>query len=246
MKKLFVLSLTVFFFLPLVKQNHSDASQYGIPLKNYHSISFFMSKEWISDYEILEDIIILPETPFNETEAIKMLTRISNINTHLLEALRTENIQIILFTGKITDLPSAAHLKGKKPRGYSENGPTWDEVPGIGGSRAILVKVGNSHKGEGHGSANLELHEIAHTFDRIVFDQVRDEPEFQKIWIKEAENLFPNQDYFISFPEEYFAEAFVYYFLSEQTNKYLQKEAPLTYSYFVNLFQRNVEKPDGQ
>ncbi|WP_078546268.1 anthrax toxin lethal factor-related metalloendopeptidase [Litchfieldia alkalitelluris] len=244
MKKLFVISLTVFFFLPLVKQNHSDASQNGIPLKHYQSISFFMSKELISNYKILEEIIILPETHFNETEAIQMITRISNINTHLLEKLRDENIQVVLFTGKLTDLPSASHLKGEKPRGYSENGPTWDEVPGIGGSRVILAKVGNSHKGEGHGSANLELHEIAHTFDRLVFGEVRNDPEFKKIWIEEADKLFPNQNYFISFPEEYFAEAFVYYFLSEQTSKELKAKAPLTYSYFFNLFQRNVENSD--
>src|SRR5690606_14826489 len=124
---------------------------------------------------------------------------------------------------------------GKKPRGYSENGPTWDEVPGIGGSEVVLAKIGSSDKGKGHGSINLELHELAHSIDKFVFDSISDDPYFLAIWEKEVNLLFPNRSYFSDFPEEYFAESFAMFYLSDQTRNHLKLVAPMTYQLFVEL-----------
>ena len=77
---------------------------------------------------------------------------------------------IKLFTGKLTDNPTASHLSGMIPRGYVNN-TTWDDVPGLGGSKTVLVKIGASHKGNGHSSVNLELHELAHSIDNYVFNE---------------------------------------------------------------------------
>ena len=51
----------------------------------------------------------------------------------------------------------------------TENDATWDDVPGMGGSHTVFVKIGASDKGNGHGSVNLELHELAHSVDHIVY-----------------------------------------------------------------------------
>jgi Pro-Pro endopeptidase len=235
-KKFLVFSLILIFLIPMDKQNHGDASIFGIPLKEFKSVTFFTSKQLIPNYHLLEMLIVLPEEDFNETETINMIKRISRIDSHILQALVSEDIQIMLFTGQLTDQPSASHLKGMKPRGYSVQGPYWDDVPGIGGSSSVLVKIGHSHKGNGHGSENLELHEIAHTVDQKVFQMIRYDENFQKVWKEEAGNLFPKQSYFINYPEEYFAEAFVYYFLSNNTREELKKKAPLTYAYFIEIF----------
>ncbi|WP_420535002.1 anthrax toxin lethal factor-related metalloendopeptidase, partial [Bacillus mycoides] len=47
---------------------------------------------------------------------------------------------------------------------------TWDDVPGVGsdiGGKPVMARIGFSERGKGHGSINLELHEIAHAIDRV-------------------------------------------------------------------------------
>ncbi|MEF2098411.1 hypothetical protein V3595_27995 [Bacillus sp. CFBP9009] len=46
--------------------------------------------------------------------------------------------------------------------------------------------VGASDKGKGHGSVNLELHELAHSIDKIVYNGIRDDVNFLGIWGKEV------------------------------------------------------------
>src|SRR5690606_26986283 len=153
-----------------------------------------------------------------------------HVSSSFWERLYDEGVYIKLFTGAITDEPTAAHLKGTKPRGYSENGPLWDNVPGIGGSTVVLVKIGHSEKGSGHGSVNLELHELAHSIDQLVFDSIRDDSRFHSVWQKEVIQIFPERKYFHDYPEEYFAETFALYYLSKESRDYLRNFAPLTYS----------------
>lgn len=214
-----------------------QASQYGIMLENYHSITFYLNEWKMENDHLVKRLVLLPEEPFNELEAMEMINRLSHIHPNLLKKSIDNGIQIKLFTDKLTDEPSAQHLKGLKPRGYSDAGPTWDDVPGIGGSKLVLVKIGNSERGKGHGSLNLELHELAHSIDRSVFHFVRDDKIFQYVWKKEVNTLFPNQSYFANFPEEYFAEVFAYYYFSASSRTYLKEKAPLTYELFTKLEQ---------
>jgi Pro-Pro endopeptidase len=125
-------------------------------------------------------------------------------------------------------------LAGQTPRGYHSQ-ITWDEVPGIGGSEVVLVKIGNSEKGMGHGSVNLELHELAHSIDRLVFQSISKDKTFQFIWEEERGILFPGNSYFILHAEEYFAETFAMYYLNEETKEQLKKFAPQTYDFFKEL-----------
>lgn len=241
MKKLsFITILFLFlFFIPGVKEE--SASTNGILLKDYSSITFFVSKDQIENYHLLGQIVVLPEESFNQTEAINMIQRINLIHPSLLQQLITENITIKLFNGNLTDEPSAAHLKGGSPRGYTNKSKTWDDVPGIGGGKTVLAKIGHSHFGEGHGSHNLELHELAHSIDRHVLNLIREDPIFLKIWEVEANQLFSNQNYFISYPEEYFAEAFVMYNLNKDLKKELKEKAPMTYELLKQIEQNSFD-----
>ena len=57
------------------------------------------------------------------------------------------------------------------------------------GSHTVLVKIGASDKGKGHGSVNLELHELAHSVDQIVYGGIRDDDKFLSIWRKEVHSI---------------------------------------------------------
>ncbi|WP_077618509.1 anthrax toxin lethal factor-related metalloendopeptidase [Bacillus sinesaloumensis] len=233
MKKTVILTLLL--VLVSFTYHPGEASPHGVPLKDYQSLTLYTATSILENYETIKDLILLPETSFNELAAAQMIQRINQIDVPILKGLVNEGIVLKLFTGNLTDEPTAAYLKGKKPRGYTENGPTWDEVPGIGGSEVVLAKIGSSDKGKGHGSINLELHELAHSIDRFVFDSISEDPYFLAIWEKEVNLLFPNRSYFSDFPEEYFAESFAMYYFTDQTRNHLKLVAPMTHQLFVDL-----------
>ncbi|WP_042355353.1 anthrax toxin lethal factor-related metalloendopeptidase [Bacillus rubiinfantis] len=185
------------------------------------------------DSPLLNDIIVLPAQSFDEQEAAAMIGRIATLPRSILSKLNRNHITIKLFTGKLTDNPTARSLTGKKPRGY-KTAITWDDVPGIGGGKVVLVKIGSSEKGKGHGSVNLELHELAHSLDNYVFMNISQTKAFEQAWEQEHNMLFPENSYF-QYPEEYFAETFAMYYLNKDTNAQLQQKAPKTFEIIKNL-----------
>jgi len=212
----------------------SNAAEDGILLDDVPNNSY-LSKLHLQSRVYLNSIILLPETSFDEKSAGEMIKRIDHLPTSILKKMVIENIKIRLFEGSLTDLPTANHLKGETPRGYKNLAITWDDVPGAGGSRVVLVKIGHSQKGMGHGSVNLELHELAHTLDKMIYNGVRFNNDFKKIWKNEVTNVFGQTPYFQLYPEEYFAECFAMFYLEENTNKRLQKLAPQTYQFIKQL-----------
>lgn len=189
-------------------------------------------------YRILKTMVIVPETDYSREEAKKMIDTLAHVDLPLLQKAADHHIYVQLLNGKLTDEPSARHLRGKIPRGYLSSSTTWDDVPGLGGSHLVLVQIGHSKKGQGHGSVNLELHEFAHSLDYIVFHHIHEMPAFRAIWQDEAADLFPYHYYFLTYPEEYFAEAFAYYYYNENTRQHLQSAAPKTYQFIRGLEQR--------
>ncbi|MFP7297952.1 anthrax toxin lethal factor-related metalloendopeptidase [Neobacillus niacini] len=187
-----------------------------------------------SSLKQLNKIILLPNSLFDEKAAAGIIDRMANLPETLLEKINQNDITLKLFTGKLTDNQTARYLAGQIPRGYHSQ-TTWDSVPGIGGSQVVLVKIGHSEKGKGHGSVNLELHEMAHSVDKLVFENVSKNKEFQLIWEEERGILFPGNSYFILHVEEYFAETFAMYHLDKNTKKQLKKLAPQTYDFFQSL-----------
>ncbi|WP_075982028.1 anthrax toxin lethal factor-related metalloendopeptidase [Bacillus massilinigeriensis] len=230
-KSIIILGLMVFSFLLLGK---SQATSPDIYLGEMDDTSDLKSLLNLKSHRILDQIIILPKDEFETTKAAEIISRIDRLPTTLLTKIKDKGIVIKLFNGKLTDNPTVRHLKGVSPRGYI-GGHTWDDVPGIGGSKTVLVKIGYSNKGMDHGSVNLELHELAHSIDRHVFNNIRYQKGFLNIWGEEKYLLFPGQTYFLSFPEEYFAECFALYYLGGEYRELLLEKAPKTYKFIKSL-----------
>ncbi|KKK37676.1 toxin [Mesobacillus campisalis] len=226
----FLLFSFIIFLLP----GSLHANVNGIPLKLYPQQSLLMDSLNVEHNDYLGEIFLVPEGNFNHRETAEIIVRIDRLPTEMLRKIVEQDIQIALFEGKLTDNPSARGLKGITPRGYA-SGKTWDEVPGVGGSRLVLVKIGSSDKGQGHGSVNLELHELAHSVDRHVYGLIREDPRFLEIWKQESKFLFPGKAYFLDYPEEYFAETFAMFYLDGQHKKLLKDVAPQTFRYIEAL-----------
>lgn len=226
--------LVIICIISFILLGNSQITNEGIILREYSPASLLKEKLRLSPYEAINDIIILPEEPFEEMEALPIIENIRKLPPYLLNKIHEHDIFIKLFTGKLTDNPTAKHLKGVIPRGYKSD-KKWDDVPGIGGGDVVLVKIGHSERGMGHGSVNLELHELAHSLDKIVFQEIRYDPVFLSIWSKEKYSLFKDRSYFITFPEEYFAESFAMFYYDEENHHLLKSLAPETYEYIQHL-----------
>ena len=212
----------------------SQASYDGILLRDFpEDSSLYQSLKVDKSLPLLDQIIVLPKQDFDQQEAAAIIGRIDSLPYSILEKINKKGISLKLFTGKLTDNPTASQLAGKIPRGYTTN-ITWDDVPGIGGSKVVLVKIGASEKGQGHGSINLELHELAHSIDRYVYGEISGSKEFLNVWEKEHEKLFPGNSYFL-YPEEYFAETFAMYYLNNDTKELLRSKAPKTFEFLKQL-----------
>ncbi|CAG9608197.1 anthrax toxin lethal factor-related metalloendopeptidase [Pseudoneobacillus rhizosphaerae] len=230
------------FILSLSFYNISQASVDGMKLSDFNDDSILIKSLLINPKKQLNDIILFPEDSFNQKEAAKVVSRLSLLPNQLLDEIEQQGITIKLFEGKLTDNPTARHLSGVIPRGYQSE-TTWDDVPGIGGGKTVLVKLGHSEKGKGHGSVNLELHELAHSIDRYILNDLKYNRLFLDSWEKERSILFPNNSYLLLFPEEYFAESFAMYYLSEETKTILYQRAPQTYEFIRNINEKSEPNP---
>ncbi|SEM81994.1 hypothetical protein SAMN05192533_10632 [Mesobacillus persicus] len=223
--------IAVFTFL-LPGSLHANVN--GIPLKDYPRHSLLYENLNLENLDLLGEIVLLPEGSFDYEEVADIVSRIDALPEKMLRKITEERIYLALFNGKLTDNPSARDLRGVTPRGYTSD-KTWDEVPGVGGSKLVLAKIGSSTQGSGHGSVNLELHELAHSIDRHVYKLIRDDEEFLEIWKKESKMLFPGKEYFLNYPEEYFAETFAMYYLGGEYHQLLRDVAPQTYWFIDGL-----------
>ncbi|MEC1156395.1 anthrax toxin lethal factor-related metalloendopeptidase [Cytobacillus horneckiae] len=218
----------------LALMGSSQADIGAVRYKDFPVSSILKSDAVLRSAKEIGNIILLPVDAFDEEEAAKIVSTIDHLPQELLAKVVDENIKVKLFSGRLTENSTARHLAGIIPRGY-ESALTWDEVPGIGGGKTVLVKIGFSEKGMGHGSVNLELHELAHSIERHVYKEIRYNHQFQSIWKEEHGLLFPGHAYFATFPEEYFAESFALYFYNAASRSHLYENAPKTFNFIKNL-----------
>ncbi|MFD2114138.1 hypothetical protein ACFSTH_00025 [Paenibacillus yanchengensis] len=185
---------------------------------------------------IIDKLVVLPKSKYNEQEANKMMERLNLIPTHILEKLYDNNVKIKLTNDIITKEPELSYLRGVTPRGWENTGLTWDDVPGVS-EQIVVVRIGHSKKGKGHNSFNLEIHETMHAVDRLVFNGASSTAAFKEVFNKEANIKYKNDGYVSVYPEEYFAEAASLYVYSDTTNSKLKESQPLTYKFFEDLFK---------
>lgn len=225
-----------FFMIGIVSllMGNSQQETDGIMLKDYPVQSILKDTLSAAEQKNLQSIILLPKGTFDQMEAALIGKRLNGLPLSLLSKIEDKGIKIKLFTGKLTDNPTAKQFAGIIPRGYRTT-KTWDDVPGIGGGQTVLVKIGSSNKGSGHGSVNLELHELAHSIDYKVLNYYSKKEQFISAWNKEKARLFPQRPYFLNYPEEYFAETFAMYYLGGSYKESLKLLAPLTYKQIASI-----------
>ncbi|MDQ0273381.1 anthrax toxin lethal factor-related metalloendopeptidase [Cytobacillus purgationiresistens] len=186
--------------------------------------------------QVLERVVkIETKGDYDHQEALNMVNRLWGIPRNILNTMYKQGVQVKLINFPITDLPEYAYLKGEVPRGWEHTPYTWDDVPGVGG-QTVIARIGYSYK-KMHSSVNLELHETAHAIDSYVFDRISYSYEFTKIHALEHDNF--NENPYYDYKEEYFAEAFAYFYTGPDTHAELKEKAPLTYK-FINELQRKI------
>ncbi|MBM7569881.1 hypothetical protein JOC48_000350 [Aquibacillus albus] len=227
--------ILLFSFLPFVDITKPFS---GVMLQKAIGNDKGFSVQSLSNYDLLHNLVVIPENIENTLSLTVMLNRINRIDRSVLQLLVNQGVKIRLFEGSLTDEPLLFHLRGEKPRGW-EKDITWDDVPGAGGNWLISAKIGASMPGSGHGSINLELHEIGHTVYRLLLTNERFAEKIEFIWKEEVHEMFPEKDYFIQYPSEYFSEMFAYYYYSKRSNYEMRNKAPLTYAFFERFQQLN-------
>ena len=228
--------LTPLFMIGLasILMGNSQLPSSGVYLKEMSAISIVSTSISKEAKEHLGNIILLPDQTFNQEEAAAIIDRLNKLPVSLLRKIELKGIKVKLFTGRLTENDSAKQYAGVIPRGYTSN-KTWDDVPGIGGGRVVLVKIGASNKGMGHSSVNLEYHELAHSIDYKILNNASDSKKYLKIWNEEKSKLFPNRAYFLDYAEEYFAETFAMYHIGGEEKENLRMLAPKTYKYISSI-----------
>lgn len=103
----------------------------------------------------------------------RVVAELKKMPTSALQTLKDSHTNVIACRNSVTDY--AADLKGVRPRGWPP-GKTWDNVPGAylpDRNTVVFGVIGHGTKegphiartGEGHGSANLVVHETTHAID---------------------------------------------------------------------------------
>lgn len=187
------------------------------------------------NHSLVNDVVVLPQTDYNKTEAGKMIDHLSLIPASMLKGLKDNGVKIKLVNGKITDEPEFSQYKGVTPRGWEGTGLTWDDVPGVS-SNIVIVRIGYSDKGKGHNGQNLEIHEAFHAIDRLVLNNISSSTAFTDIWKKESGVDYKGDGYVSAYSTEYFAETATLYLYSDKTRSHLKKDMPLTYEFLDKLF----------
>ena len=163
----------------------------------------------------------------------EVFAEIAKAPPQVIETTLAAGKKIELVLGALTSHPSWKHLRGVRPRGWSE-GKTWDDVPGGGGPSTIIAV---DKLFQGHGSKNIILHEHAHTYERALekLDGMllrRDDTVFLDIWRRTSWLSNYQQQY----PEEAFAESFANYFDSIESRRKLASDYPEVAHWFSNRF----------
>ncbi|WP_138417065.1 anthrax toxin lethal factor-related metalloendopeptidase [Aquibacillus sediminis] len=190
--------------------------------------------EKLSNADLLQELVVVPNQSNQYQEVLDMVSRINQIDRSVLKLLVEQNVKIRLFEGALTDEPLLYYLNWNQPRGRGE-GTTWENIPGSGGNWLISAKIGASDPGNGHGSKNLELHEIGHTVYNLLMTSPTYATAIQMAWEKEVTIYFPDNDYFTTYPSEYFAEMFALYYYDEDSKEKMKQITPLTYQLFQQL-----------
>ncbi|MBP0463456.1 PAAR domain-containing protein [Roseomonas sp. PWR1] len=118
--------------------------------------------------------IVRPGGSGTAEDAELVAQQLANLPPGVLAQMEADGTVVVACRGSVTDYRS--DLAGVQPRGWPA-GSTWDNVPGarMGDTGEVVVAtIGHNDNppnarvpatGEGHGSANLTVHEALHGYD---------------------------------------------------------------------------------
>ncbi|QYE37141.1 PAAR domain-containing protein (plasmid) [Polymorphobacter sp. PAMC 29334] len=115
----------------------------------------------------------------DQTDVALVVAELAKLPAAALQILRDNGVKVIAARNSVTDY--ATELKGVHPRGWPP-GATWDNVPGayMHDRNAVVIATtgygtpAGPHvpvTGEGHGSANMTVHETTHAVDAFAGPQ---------------------------------------------------------------------------
>jgi len=161
----------------------------------------------------------------------KHVSELSKLPSNLIKKIANSDIKIYLGNSTITGLDGNGHMKGVRPRGWTE-GDTWDMVAGGYNrlTKSVCAGIGV------HGSTSLVLHELGHSLGHV-FNHDHDR-ELNQLHIDIYDKLDPYLQQGgkggYAGKEELLAEGFANVIMNKEhaTKKYGQD--------FVNYIERKV------
>ena len=164
----------------------------------------------------------------NDFKVKNIILKLNNLDYKVINIFNKNSLEIILFTGLLTDNLELSNLKSITPRNYPSN-MIWDHVDGI--YKSDLKKIFIGLYGDYYlKNRDIFLHELGHAFDDIIGYNVYGHPisellEIQNIIETEPFEDLPNQKikgYYNKHPREYVANSFDMYSNNDETNNYLK------------------------
>ena len=178
--------------------------------------------------------------PVSRDQLNHVNAQVAKIPAAALAAAQQTGSRLDVVGGRgITDHPSNAHFKGVTPRGWEGSGKTWDDVPGGSATKAgdaTIISARAMLNPTAHGSANLVLHEHAHTIDLSLAKTsglntrlASHQDDWKAIHAREKWG----SEYETKFPEEAWAESFARMYHSPKTRQEVPESAR---AYFLKKF----------
>lgn len=119
------------------------------------------------DIKALAESLVDAKGSAGASDKAVVVTELVKIPRGGLEKLVAKKTRVTVCRDSVTEVLTS--LKGVQPRGWPP-GMTWDSVPGLydpATNQVIIATRGGQvpPTGDGHGSANLVIHEVGHAID---------------------------------------------------------------------------------
>lgn len=184
------------------------------------------------------NISVVPGNVVQPQNVDKFLTSYKKFPATLRSEMVTRGARIVIMEGEgVKTDPTFTHDE-------TFDGRDWSKVPGSGGEVSqhfnIPTRIVVNSLNHNHGSADLVLHEHAHTLDSLYGRHgISSSGTWHNLIGAQPSHLeflkLLGGDYTSQHPEEAFAEAFAYYFNCEATKKHMEEEVPQLAEFFKNL-----------
>ncbi|MFE5410138.1 hypothetical protein [Microbacterium sp. NPDC056569] len=116
----------------------------------------------------------------DEADRSAVVAEMIKIPLPALEALKRKGTKVVVCRNSVTEIRT--DLRGVRPRHWSP-GKSWDTVPGLNdpARNRVIIATRNGRvppTGDGHGAANLVLHEVGHAIGDAVTTGGVTDPRF--------------------------------------------------------------------